>query len=94
VADSNNEASSELTLRVTPRSSRNLLEWNDGDLKAWVSAAPTDGQANEAVIKLLAHRLGIAPSKITLLRGTTSRIKHFRIDGLTKEAVLARLTSD
>jgi uncharacterized protein YggU (UPF0235/DUF167 family) len=86
--------STELTLRLTPRASRNHLELQAGELKAWVTAAPTDGQANAAVQELLAARLGLAKSKITLVRGASSREKTFRIEGLTREAALAKLASD
>jgi YggT family protein len=55
-----------LAVRVTPRSSREIVEgiWHDADGGAWLSvkvrAAPDDGQANKAVIALLAKTLGLA----------------------------------
>ena len=41
---------------------------------------PEDGKANAAVIKLLAKALGVAKSRLVLVRGATSRDKLFRID--------------
>ena len=40
---------------------------------------PADGKANAAAIKLLAGYIGIAPSRITLLRGQSSRNKQFLV---------------
>ena len=72
----------ELALRVTPKARRNTVEVDaDGVMRAHVTAPPEDGRANEAVRKLLAEALGLAPSRLTLLRGATSRDKVFRIDG-------------
>jgi uncharacterized protein YggU (UPF0235/DUF167 family) len=44
-------------------------------LLAKVRAKPEDGKANAAVIDLVAQGLGVAPSRLTLLRGATSRDK-------------------
>ena len=55
------------------------LEISDGRLLAKVRAKPEDGKANDAVLALLAAALGLAPSRLALLRGATSREKQFRI---------------
>ena len=66
-------------LRATPKARRTALE--DGDpIRVWVTTAPEDGKANEAIRKLLAKSLGVAPSRLTLLRGATSRDKQFQLD--------------
>jgi uncharacterized protein YggU (UPF0235/DUF167 family) len=44
-----------------------------------VRAKPQDGAANAAVAALLANALGIAPSRLDLVRGATAREKVFRI---------------
>ena len=69
-----------LALRVTPGARIEGLDLSDGRLQAKVRAKPEDGKANAAVIALLAAALAIAPSRITLLRGATSREKQFRIE--------------
>lgn len=69
-----------LALRVTPGARAEGLDLSDGRLQAKVRAKPEDGKANAAVIALLSAALAIAPSRITLLRGATSREKQFRID--------------
>jgi len=66
-------------LHVTPRARRNQL--SEGEvLKAEVTAPPEDGKANAAVAELLAHALGVAKSRLTLIKGATSRDKVFRLD--------------
>ena len=59
-------------------------------LKARVRAAPTDGQANAALIALLAKTLDVARSKVTLAAGDSARIKRIAIEGDGK-ALAARL---
>jgi uncharacterized protein len=50
-------------------------------LKARVRAAPTEGEANAALVKLIAHAIGIAPRQISLVSGATGRIKRLKIAG-------------
>lgn len=66
-------------MRVTPGGRSEALEIADGRLCAKVRAKPENGKANAAVATLLSAALGIAPSKVELLRGATSRQKQFRI---------------
>lgn len=68
-----------LAVRVTPGAKSEGLEIAGGRLVAKVRAKPEDGKANEAVRALLAAALGLAPSRIDLLRGATSREKQFRL---------------
>ena len=71
----------EFALRVTPRGGRDAIELTeDGGLKVRVTAVPEDGKANAAVRKLLAKALGVAPTRLELIRGATSRDKVFRLD--------------
>ncbi len=67
-------------MRVTPRASRNQLTEEEGQLRAQVTAVPEDGRANKAVSELLAEALGVAKTRLTLVRGATSREKVFRLD--------------
>lgn len=68
-----------LSVRVTPGARMEGIEIAGGRLSAKVRAKPEDGKANEAVRDLLAAALQVAPSKVELLRGATSREKQFRI---------------
>jgi len=69
-----------LAVRVTPGAKQEGLEIADGRLLAKVRAKPEDGKANEAVRDLIARALGLAPSRIEMLRGATSREKQFRVN--------------
>ena len=71
-----------LQVRVQPKGRRNeIAELPDGSFRVRVSAAPADGAANRAVIALLAEAFDVAPSRVVLVRGATSRDKQFRIEG-------------
>ena len=70
----------EIAVRVTPRASRNSIERVGNTIRVRVTAPPEDGKANEAVRKLLAKSLGVAKTRLTLVRGAASRDKGFRLD--------------
>lgn len=69
-----------LAVRVTPGARVEALEIAGGRLLAKVRTKPEDGKANAAVAQLLGSALGIATSRLQLLRGATSREKLFRVD--------------
>ena len=69
------DAEGRLALRVTPGARTASLAIEDGRVAVKVRAKPHDGAANEAVLALLAQALGIATSRLRLLRGATSRDK-------------------
>ena len=50
-------------------------------LKARVRAVAEDNKANRAIEKLIAKRLGLAKSGVTVISGETSRSKDIRIEG-------------
>ncbi|SIQ31120.1 hypothetical protein SAMN05421641_10655 [Paracoccus thiocyanatus] len=70
----------EIAVRVTPRASRNAVILDAGTIRVTVTTIPEDGKANAAVIKLLAKALGVAKSRLVLVRGATGRDKLFRLD--------------
>jgi uncharacterized protein YggU (UPF0235/DUF167 family) len=68
-------------LHVTPRARRiSLSETPEGTFKASVTTAPEDGRATAAVAELLAHALGVAKTRLTLVQAATSRHKLFRLE--------------
>ena len=73
-------AGAEFALRVTPRARREEIARDGTGYRAAVFAPPEDGKANAAVQALLAHALGVAKSRLVLVRGGTSRDKLFRLD--------------
>jgi uncharacterized protein len=76
-----------VSVRLTPRGGRDLIEGiellADGRcvLKARVRAAATEGEANEALMRLLARSAGVAPRAVRLVAGATARLKRLHIDG-------------
>lgn len=64
-----------LALRVTPGARSESVEIAKGQVQMKVRAKPKDGEANEAVLALLARALGVATSRLRLLRGATGRDK-------------------
>lgn len=73
-------AGAEIAVRVTPKASRNVVEVKDGQIRVYVTVVPEGGKANAAVQKLLAKALGVAKSRLRLVRGETARDKVFRLD--------------
>ena len=81
-----------LRVRVQPRASREaILGWRDHLLRLAVTAPPVEGEANQAVRRLVARALGIAPSAVTVVGGERSRDKLIRVDGLRGADLRARL---
>ncbi|MBV7408036.1 DUF167 domain-containing protein [Maritimibacter sp. DP1N21-5] len=70
----------DIAVRVMPNAARNAVTVEDGVIRVSVTVVPEDGKATKAVVKLLANALGVAKSRLVLVRGTTSRDKLFRID--------------
>ena len=81
-----------LTVRVTPRSVRDeIVGWQGDELRVRLRAPPVEGQANDALRRLLASSLGVRPSAIELLTGATARTKRLKVSGLSLEDVRAKL---
>lgn len=79
---------SRITVRLTPRGGRDAIDGWDGDtLRVRVASAPVNGKANDALMRLLAKALGLAPSRIALVSGAQSRVKTIEVDGLSAEEV-------
>lgn len=85
-------ASCIIRVRVTPRSGRDeVMGWAGEELRVRVRAAPVEGQANEAVCRLIAKQAGVPYSAVEVVRGDASRMKTLRIDGLSEIEVKTRL---
>jgi uncharacterized protein YggU (UPF0235/DUF167 family) len=76
-----------LTVRLTPRGGRDAIDGieqlADGRrvVKARVRAAATGGEANAALLELVAKALGVARRDVDLLAGASSRLKRVRVAG-------------
>ena len=56
-----------------------------------VTAPPVDGRANDALRRLIARRAGVAPSRVTLVRGEKSRDKTLSVEGVDATTLRERL---
>ena len=63
----------------------------DGVLQARVTAPPVDGKANRALRRLIAKRAGVAPSRVSVVRGEKSRDKLVRVEEIDAKALRASL---
>jgi uncharacterized protein (TIGR00251 family) len=84
-----------LAVRLTPKGGRDAIdgvdELADGRsvLKVRVRAAASEGEANAALIALIAKSLRVAPRDVSLVGGATSRIKRLKIAGAAPALVAA-----
>lgn len=77
---------------VSPRASRNRVGPVVGDrLKISVTAPPVEGEANAAVIELVARALGVPRHQVTIVSGGGSRRKTLRVVGVARAALEALL---
>lgn len=81
-----------ISLRVYPNAGRNeVIGITDGVLQVKVSAPPVKGKANRELIDFLSRISGVGKSRISIMKGHTSRNKVIAVDGLSREELLERL---
>jgi uncharacterized protein (TIGR00251 family) len=75
-----------ITLRVTPRSSKNeVIGWDEqGTLRVRIRAAPVDGEANAELVSWLSKKIGLPKKAIRLVHGESGRLKTLEITGMTE----------
>ncbi|MBN2223354.1 MAG: DUF167 domain-containing protein [Deltaproteobacteria bacterium] len=76
-----------VSVKTSSRNSRIVGEDN-GVLKVEVTAAPVEGKANEAVVKLIARSLNVAPSRVSIAAGQKSKKKRIAVSGIDPESIL------
>ena len=88
----------ELELAVVPRSAADRVgPYADGVLRVRVTRPPADGEANRAVLRLVASALHLAPSRLHLVAGARARRKRVLVEGIDPgelEERLRRLGAD
>ncbi len=67
-------------LKPNSRHREEVVANDDGLLTIYTKAPTVEGRANAAAAKLLAKHFGVAPSKVKLVRGATSKYKVFEVD--------------
>lgn len=81
-----------LWVKAVPGASRDQISGRVGErLKVRVNAPPEGGKANQAIVRLLAQRLGVKARDIAIESGATSPEKVLRIAAVTVGAVRERL---
>ena len=76
---------------MTPRAAQS--RWEAGDpVRVWVTEPPADGQANQAVIQVLAKALDVPKSALTIVRGEFARDKVVTVAGLEEADLRQRLS--
>jgi uncharacterized protein (TIGR00251 family) len=87
-------ASTRVRLRVSPGAGRAQIVGRHGDAwKVRVTAAPEQGRANDAVLRLLADALGLPRDALVLVSGHGARDKIVELTGLGPALVERRLMS-
>jgi uncharacterized protein len=83
-----------LRLRVSPGAGRAAIVGRYGEAwKVRVTAAPEDGRANDAVLRLLADVLAVPRGALTLISGHSARDKIVELTGIGPALAERRLTS-
>ena len=73
---------------VQPRASRAKIgPLHDGRLKVAVTSPPVDGEANAAVVELIAKTLGVAKGAVEVVAGATSRRKTIKVSGVARATI-------
>ncbi len=81
-----------VTVRVRPRGGRDAVEGVRADaLLVRVTAPPVGGAANEALRRVIAGACGVAPGRVSVIRGGRGRDKVVHVEGVSAADVAARL---
>ena len=88
-----------IPVKLTPGAAADRVDGWDVDaegrpvLKVRVRARPVEGEANDALVRLLAKALGAPRSDVTLARGGQSRLKMIEVAGLDEAEMRTRITA-
>lgn len=75
----------DLPIRLQPRARRDeVVGERAGAIVIRVTAPPVDGKANAALCGFVARAANVAPSRVTVVRGQTSRDKVVRVEGVSE----------
>jgi hypothetical protein len=80
-----------LSVRVKPRSDRDALAAEGDRIFVRVRAPAAEGQANRAVIAVVAEALDVPKSAVSIARGQRGRDKVLQIAGLSASELQTRL---
>src|SRR5262245_13918746 len=81
-----------IQIKVIPRAPQTMVEgMRDGALLVRLSAPPVDGQANESLIRFVAHVCDVPRRAVSLVSGEKSRQKVVRVNHLTRAEATLRV---
>ena len=84
----------DISIRLQPRARRDeVVGERAGAIVIRVTAPPVDGKANAALCAFVARAAGVPPSRVSVVRGQTSRDKVVRVDGVDEEILKNALLS-
>jgi uncharacterized protein (TIGR00251 family) len=82
-----------IVVRAVPRSSKiSITQEGSNQFKVKLTSPPVDGAANAQLIELLSERLSLPLRKVHLFSGETGRLKHLKIEDLSLDEIVRRLT--
>jgi uncharacterized protein len=85
----------EIAVRVQPRAGANeIVGERAGVLVVRVTAAPTGGQANAALCRLIAKRARVGVRRVSIVRGAGGREKRIRVEGIGERELRKALGGD
>lgn len=87
------KSGSAITVRVTPRASRNEVSeiLDDGTVKVRLVASSGEEKANQALLAFLAEVLEVSPSQLEIVAGSMGNDKLITITDLDKLTVQERI---
>ena len=89
------EVKTDIQVKLLPRSSRTEIVGRENNrLKVKVTSPPVDGEANKALIQLLAKTLGVSKGRVEIIEGKSSRLKTIRIYGLSEKDIILLLEKE
>src|SRR5215207_8056868 len=77
--------------RAATRAREEIVGLRDGQLVVRVKAPPTDGRANDALCRLIAAHVGLAPSNVAVRHGAGARDKLLELRGIDAAQLLRAL---
>lgn len=84
----------DLELSVTPRAATDRVgPFRDGVLRVRVTRPPADGEANRAVLRLVARAIGLPVSRLSVVAGERARRKRITIEGIDAGELGRRLAA-
>ena len=82
----------DISIRLQPRARRDeVVGERAGAVVIRVTAPPVDGKANAALCAFIARAAGVPPSRVSVVRGQTSRDKVVGVDGVDEEILKTAL---